>query len=83
MIILYGQVRPVLSRFPFIGGMEFAFENKPQVEVEFSGVGGQVLAQPACEPSRESSRANAPALTICNFHLAEARLACRRGTMWG
>ena len=33
-------VRPLLGRVPFIGGMECTFENKPQVEVDFSGIGG-------------------------------------------
>ena len=78
MIMLYEQVRPVLSRVPFIGGVEFAFENKPQVEVEFSGIGGQVLAQPAPAPiagrqrcdrpgvlCADASPSSPPALSVC------------------
>ena len=36
-LIVY--VRPMLSRVPFIGGMEIAFGNRPRVELQFSGIG--------------------------------------------
>lgn len=32
-------LRPLLSRVPFLGGMEIAFENSPKIEVDFSGIG--------------------------------------------
>lgn len=32
-------VRPLLSRPPFIGGLDIAFENQPDIELEFCGLG--------------------------------------------
>ena len=35
-------LRPLLSRVPFLGGIEIAFENKPEISIDFTGIGSVV-----------------------------------------
>ena len=35
-------LRPLLSRVPFLGGVEIAFENKPEISIDFTGIGSVV-----------------------------------------